>query len=60
MVDCSELTCHVAVDLRGPQGAAPVRIDGVEAGGAASQLVGLAGRLIDGWKQQTVRVQLIL
>lgn len=56
--DGDQLTCHVAVDLRGPQGAAGVRVDGVEARGAANQLVGLAGRLVDGWKQQTERQEL--
>lgn len=53
-VDCGELTCHVAVDRRGPQRAAPIWINGVKARGAANQLIGLAGRLVYGWKAKTV------
>lgn len=52
-VDYNDLTCHVAVYLCGPQGTTPIRINGVEARGAANQLVGLTRRLVDGWKKQS-------
>lgn len=60
-MDRSDLTCHVAVNLCGTQGTTPIRINGVEARGAAKQLVGLTGRLVNGWtKQSGDRNQLFL
>lgn len=52
-VNYNDLTCHVAVYLRGPQGTTPIRINGVEARGAANQLVGLTRWLVDGWKKRS-------
>lgn len=51
-MNCDDLTCHVAVYLCGPQGTAPIRINGVVARGAANQLVGLTRRLVDGWREE--------
>lgn len=48
----SDLTCHVAVHLRGPQGTTPIWINGVETRRAANQLVRLAGGLVDGCRKQ--------
>lgn len=60
-VNYNDLTCHVAVYLCGPQGTTPIRINGVEARGAANQLVGLTRWLVDGWKKQSGdRIQLFL
>lgn len=47
-----ELTCHVAVDWGGSQGAAPIWINREEAWGAARQPDGLTGRLVDGCREE--------
>lgn len=52
-VNYNDLTCHVAVYLRGPQGTTPIWINGIESRGAANQLVGLTRWLVDGWKKQS-------
>lgn len=47
----NDLTCHVAVYLCGPQRTTPIWINEVEARWAATQLVGLTGRLVNGCKR---------
>lgn len=49
----NDLTCHVAVYLCGPQRTTPIWINEVEAWWAATQLVGLTGRLVNGCKMQS-------
>ena len=53
------LTCHVAVDLCGPQRSTSVWINGEVAWGAAHLSVGLAGRLIDSWRENKVKRRLL-